>query len=38
MEKGNIIFPEHLKANLVGHHGGLTDEEMKIPLIELSNF
>ena len=38
VEEGNIIFPEHLKANLVGHHGGLTDEEMKIPLIEVSNF
>ena len=33
-----IIFPKHLKANLVGYHGGTTPEELNVPVIEIMNF
>src|SRR6056300_12267 len=35
---GYIVFPKHLKAELVGYHGGVTSEEMEVPVIELTNF
>tara|TARA_B100000965_G_scaffold78546_1_gene62468 strand:- start:1766 stop:2854 length:1089 start_codon:yes stop_codon:yes gene_type:complete len=34
----NIIYPHHLKTELAGYHGGLSEEEIKIPIIEISNF
>ena len=34
----NIIYPYHLKTELSGYHGGLSTEEIKIPIIEISNF
>ena len=34
----NIIYPHHLKTELSGYHGGLSTEEIKIPIIEISNF
>ena len=34
----NIIYPQHLKTELTGYHGGLSAEEIKIPIIEISNF
>ena len=38
VDDGYIIFPKHLKANLVGYHGGITEEEMRVPVIEIINF
>ena len=35
---GYIVFPNHLKAELVGYHGGVTSEDMEVPVIELTNF
>ena len=34
----NIIYPYHLKTELSGYHGGMSTEEIKIPIIEISNF
>ena len=38
VEEKNIIYPKHLSAKLKGYHGGLSKEELKIPIIELSNY
>lgn len=38
LEKNHIIYPKHLQAELKGYHGGLTEEELKIPIIEIHNF
>ena len=38
MEQNHIIYPKHLQAELKGYHGGLTEEELKIPIIEIHNF
>ena len=38
VEDKNIIYPSHLKTELAGYHGGLSSEEIKIPIIEISNF
>jgi len=38
VEDKNIIYPKHLKTELTGYHGGLSAEEIKIPIIEISNF
>ena len=38
VEDKNIIYPQHLKTELTGYHGGLSLEEIKIPIIEISNF
>ena len=38
VEDKNIIYPQHLKTELAGYHGGLSEEEIKIPIIEISNF
>jgi predicted AlkP superfamily pyrophosphatase or phosphodiesterase len=38
VEDKNIIYPHHLKTELAGYHGGLSEEEIKIPIIEISNF
>jgi len=38
VEDKNIIYPQHLKTELAGYHGGLSAEEIKIPIIEISNF
>ena len=38
VEDKNIIYPQHLKTELTGYHGGLSTEEIKIPIIEISNF
>lgn len=34
----HIIYPHHLKNQLVGYHGGLSSTEIKIPIIEISNY
>ena len=38
VEDKNIIYPKHLSAQLNGYHGGLSQEEIKIPIIEISNY
>lgn len=38
LEDGYIVFPKHLKGNLVGYHGGTTPEEMNVPVIEIMNY
>ena len=38
LEDGYIVFPKHLKASLVGYHGGTTPEEMYVPVIEIMNY
>jgi len=38
LEDGYIVFPKHLKGNLVGYHGGATPEEMNVPVIEIMNY
>ena len=38
VEDKNILYPSHLKTELAGYHGGLSSEEIKIPIIEISNF
>jgi predicted AlkP superfamily pyrophosphatase or phosphodiesterase len=38
LEQNHIIYPKHLQAELKGYHGGLTEEELKIPIIEIHNF
>jgi predicted AlkP superfamily pyrophosphatase or phosphodiesterase len=38
LEENHIIYPKHLQAELKGYHGGLTEEELKIPIIEIHNF
>ena len=38
VEDKNIIYPQHLKTELAGYHGGLSTEEIKIPIIEISNY
>lgn len=37
LNDGNIIFPNHLSADLKGYHGGLSQKEIYIPLIEIVN-
>jgi hypothetical protein len=38
VEDKNIIYPHHLKTELAGYHGGMSTEEIKIPIIEIPNF
>ena len=37
-EDSTIVVPKHLKAPLIGYHGGLSETEMLIPIIEISNY
>ena len=32
-EPGWVVFHRHADERLIGHHGGLTDEELRIPLL-----
>jgi predicted AlkP superfamily pyrophosphatase or phosphodiesterase len=38
VQDSHIIYPHHLNNQLVGYHGGLSSKEIKIPLIEISNY
>ncbi len=38
VEDQHIVYPSHLKTELAAYHGGISDQELKIPIIELSNF
>ena len=38
LDEGYIVFPKHLRASLVGYHGGTTPEEMSVPVIEIMNY
>ena len=38
VQDNHIIYPQHLNNQLVGYHGGLSSKEIKIPLIEISNY
>ena len=38
VEDKNIVYPKHLSAKLKGYHGGISEEELKIPIMEFSNF
>ncbi|MDA3013210.1 MAG: alkaline phosphatase family protein [Actinomycetota bacterium] len=38
LKDSSIVIPKHLKAPLIGYHGGLSDSEILIPIIEISNY